>query len=81
MYDTKYTLRFVSGRPHEADPEFYLKDYYWDKISKARVVVDLNSNELVRKIVAEAHRRGIPITGETPEIEAQLKEFLKSAAP
>ncbi len=78
MDDTRYCPRFISGRPHQEDPEFYRHDAYWAGISHAIVVVSLEHNELAQRIVEEAIRRGIPVEGNTPEIQKELKN--KSAA-
>ncbi len=75
-----YTPRYISGRAHESDPEFYLKDQYWDGVTISVLVVKLEYGSLAGKIVLESLRRKIPVTAETSEIQQSVDQFITGAA-
>ena len=78
--NVQYTPRYISGRPHESDPEFYLKDEYWDGVTDSVLIVKLEYNDLASKIVQESLRRKIPVKAETPEIMESLDRMITGAA-
>jgi hypothetical protein len=72
------TPLYISGLPHVLDPEFYLRDKYWNGITHSVLIVELKYNELAQKIVDESIRRGIQVVGRTPAIQQEIHEHLKS---
>jgi hypothetical protein len=80
----KWLPLFVSGKPHESDPEFYKRDDYWLGVTVALVVVPLEHNELAQQIVLEARRRGVAVEADKDQdkedVRVQLDKFLQSAA-
>lgn len=79
MGATRYVPRYISGQP-KSDPDFYRKDSYWEGVTDSILLVRLKDNELAKLVVLESLRRKVPIHAESPEILAELDQFLTGAA-
>lgn len=79
MEKIRYVPRYISGQL-KSDPNFYLKDSYWEGVTHSVLIATLKNNDLAKKIVIESLRRKIPVDAESPELLAELDQLITGAA-